>query len=113
MLFVVSAFSILIFIYLFIYVFIPVLFCVSPVPFSVTSLYSNFFVCYFCPGHGVCNLVCFQRAHNFTLFPLIKLSYKPVGGVSALLTTKDAMPEIPIPDDIPCLYRVGSCSHCY
>lgn len=36
-----------------------------------------------------------------------------VGGVSALLTAQDAMPEIPILDGIPCLYRVGSCSHCY
>lgn len=54
------------------------IFCVSPVPFSVTALYSRFFVGYFCPAQGVCNLVCFQQtAYNFMLFPLVKLSYKP------------------------------------
>lgn len=171
--------------------FFLIVFCISPVRFSVTSLYSRFFVCYFCPAQGVCNLVCFQTAHNFMLFPPVKLSYKHpcaffapvwkaatnnchittlfgktllratilqkrqhcccraaggvlfqeckkglckistsywtirdylkqvllvmpifVDGVSALLTAQDAVPEIPIPDGIPCLYRIGSCSHC-
>lgn len=68
MLFVVSAFNIFLF-FLFVC-------CVSPLPFSVTSLYSRFFVCYFCPAQGMHNLVCFQTAHNFMLFPLVKLSCK-------------------------------------